>query len=220
MGAGRGGLGACGEQGAHGGVPRGVCGCRLLYAPLRAMQILAVRPPGPRVLHRPTPPAHCRCAPAAVLGCYSMANQATAPPDDQAALCSARACLRLQVAAQRLAVDPASCLVVEDSTIGLAAALGAGMRCLVTYTNSTRSQARSMGCSRVGHTVRLPLACPAVGLLQPGDRPSFAKQRRQPGLHSLTPCPRAPRAAAPPHPPPTPPSLHPGSPPPPHSPYP
>ncbi|KAL4448910.1 hypothetical protein ABPG77_007627 [Micractinium sp. CCAP 211/92] len=45
-----------------------------------------------------------------------------------------------KVAAQRLAVDPASCLVVEDSTIGLAAALGAGMRCLVTYTNSTRSQ--------------------------------------------------------------------------------
>ena len=26
------------------------------------------------------------------------------------------------------------------STIGLAAALGAGMRCVVTYTNSTRSQ--------------------------------------------------------------------------------
>ncbi|KAL4422765.1 hypothetical protein ABPG75_008962 [Micractinium tetrahymenae] len=45
-----------------------------------------------------------------------------------------------KVAAQRLAVDPASCLVVEDSTIGLAAALGAGMRCLVTYTDSTRSQ--------------------------------------------------------------------------------
>jgi beta-phosphoglucomutase-like phosphatase (HAD superfamily) len=31
-------------------------------------------------------------------------------------------------------------MVVEDSTIGLAAALGAGMRCLVTYTGSTRSQ--------------------------------------------------------------------------------
>ena len=45
-----------------------------------------------------------------------------------------------QVAAQRLGVDPAACLVIEDSTIGLAAALGAGMRCLVTYTNSTRSQ--------------------------------------------------------------------------------
>lgn len=44
------------------------------------------------------------------------------------------------MAAQRLAVDPASCLVIEDSTIGLAAALGAGMRCLVTYTNSTRAQ--------------------------------------------------------------------------------
>lgn len=37
-------------------------------------------------------------------------------------------------------MDPAACLVIEDSTIGLAAALGAGMRCLVTYTSSTRSQ--------------------------------------------------------------------------------
>lgn len=45
-----------------------------------------------------------------------------------------------KVAAQRLGVDPAACLVIEDSTIGLAAALGAGMRCLVTYTSSTRSQ--------------------------------------------------------------------------------
>lgn len=44
------------------------------------------------------------------------------------------------MAAQRLGVDPAACMVVEDSTIGLAAALGAGMRCLVTYTTSTRSQ--------------------------------------------------------------------------------
>lgn len=115
-----------------------------------------------------------------------------------AACCS---CPFRQVAAQRLGVDPAACLVVEDrwgqdkrqrvktaqgwwlpgkcsslyhrvalrgrstmqnstavnapslsilppfptlaancSTIGLAAALGAGMRCLVTYTSSTRSQ--------------------------------------------------------------------------------
>lgn len=64
---------------------------------------------------------------------------------------SNRACPPLQVAAQRLAVDPASCLVVEDSTIGLAAALGAGMRCLVTYTDSTRSQARPQGCTGLGH---------------------------------------------------------------------
>ena len=45
-----------------------------------------------------------------------------------------------RVAAQRLAVDPAACLVIEDSTIGLAAARGAGMRCLITYTGSTRAQ--------------------------------------------------------------------------------
>lgn len=45
------------------------------------------------------------------------------------------------VAAQRLGVDPADCVVVEDSTIGLQAALGAGMRCIITYTPSTKQQA-------------------------------------------------------------------------------
>lgn len=45
-----------------------------------------------------------------------------------------------QEAARRLGVDPCDCLVVEDSTIGLAAARGAGMRCLVTFTHSTRGQ--------------------------------------------------------------------------------
>ncbi|EIE19257.1 HAD-like protein [Coccomyxa subellipsoidea C-169] len=45
-----------------------------------------------------------------------------------------------RIAAQRLGVDPSECLVVEDSTIGLKAALGAGMRCIITYTSSTRDQ--------------------------------------------------------------------------------
>jgi beta-phosphoglucomutase-like phosphatase (HAD superfamily) len=45
-----------------------------------------------------------------------------------------------KVAAERLKVDPGRCLVVEDSTIGLAAALGAGMRCVITTTTSTASQ--------------------------------------------------------------------------------
>lgn len=44
------------------------------------------------------------------------------------------------VAAQKLGLDPADCLVVEDSTIGLQAALGAGMRCIITYTPSTKQQ--------------------------------------------------------------------------------
>jgi len=45
-----------------------------------------------------------------------------------------------RVAAERLGVDPSRCIVIEDSTIGLAAAVGAGMRCIVTYTNSTQAQ--------------------------------------------------------------------------------
>lgn len=42
--------------------------------------------------------------------------------------------------AESLGVDPRSCVVIEDSTIGLNAALGAGMRCIVTYTPSTREE--------------------------------------------------------------------------------
>eukprot|EP00892_Ulva_mutabilis_P010538 jgi/Ulvmu1/7857/UM004_0088.1 len=45
-----------------------------------------------------------------------------------------------QLASERLGVDPCSCVVIEDSTIGLNAALGAGMRCVVTYTPSTRAE--------------------------------------------------------------------------------
>lgn len=45
------------------------------------------------------------------------------------------------IAAQRLGVsDPSRCLVIEDSVIGLQAALGAGMKCVITYTNSTAAQ--------------------------------------------------------------------------------
>eukprot|EP00897_Mesotaenium_endlicherianum_P000567 jgi/Mesen1/10510/ME000083S10017 len=46
-----------------------------------------------------------------------------------------------KLAAQKLGVDPQQCLVVEDSAIGLKAALGADMRCIITYTSSTKSQA-------------------------------------------------------------------------------
>lgn len=45
-----------------------------------------------------------------------------------------------KIAAERLVVDPARCLVIEDSVIGLQAALGAGMKCIITYTNSTANQ--------------------------------------------------------------------------------
>lgn len=48
--------------------------------------------------------------------------------------------LRVSGHAERLGVDPRSCVVIEDSTIGLRAALGAGMRCVVTYTPSTKEE--------------------------------------------------------------------------------
>lgn len=49
------------------------------------------------------------------------------------------------VAAQKLGLDPSECLVIEDSTIGLQAALGAGMRCIITYTPSTKQQVSLAG---------------------------------------------------------------------------
>ncbi|PAN35443.2 hypothetical protein PAHAL_6G243600 [Panicum hallii] len=43
-------------------------------------------------------------------------------------------------AAEKLGVESKNCLVVEDSVIGLQAAKGAGMSCIITYTASTASQ--------------------------------------------------------------------------------
>ncbi|CAL1377661.1 unnamed protein product [Linum trigynum] len=43
-------------------------------------------------------------------------------------------------ALKRLGVSEKDCLVVEDSVIGLQAAKGAGMSCIITYTSSTAKQ--------------------------------------------------------------------------------
>ncbi|XP_009603501.1 haloacid dehalogenase-like hydrolase domain-containing protein At4g39970 [Nicotiana tabacum] len=43
-------------------------------------------------------------------------------------------------AAEKLGVSESNCLVVEDSIIGLQAATGAGMSCVITYTSSTADQ--------------------------------------------------------------------------------
>ena len=43
-------------------------------------------------------------------------------------------------AAERLNIDPKRCVVVEDSIVGLKAAKGAGMKCLITYTSSTERE--------------------------------------------------------------------------------
>eukprot|EP00977_Amphora_coffeiformis_P002430 scaffold451_cov184-Amphora_coffeaeformis.AAC.16 len=42
-------------------------------------------------------------------------------------------------AAERLGVPADRCVVVEDSLIGLQAAVAAGMKCIITYTSSTAS---------------------------------------------------------------------------------
>jgi len=44
------------------------------------------------------------------------------------------------VAAARLGLAKEQCVVIEDSLVGLRAARGAGMRCLITYTPSTASE--------------------------------------------------------------------------------
>ncbi len=45
-----------------------------------------------------------------------------------------------QLAAQRLGLDPARCLVVEDSRNGLLAAVGAGMNCVITQSAYTTDE--------------------------------------------------------------------------------
>ncbi|CAM9182052.1 unnamed protein product [Scytosiphon promiscuus] len=44
------------------------------------------------------------------------------------------------LASETLGVPPERCIVIEDSLIGLEAALGAKMNCVITYTGSTESQ--------------------------------------------------------------------------------
>lgn len=44
------------------------------------------------------------------------------------------------LAAQKLGLSPGECIVIEDSMVGLGAALGAGMRCVITTTASTADQ--------------------------------------------------------------------------------
>jgi beta-phosphoglucomutase-like phosphatase (HAD superfamily) len=58
------------------------------------------------------------------------------------------------IAAQKLGVEPSECVVVEDSLIGLQAALGAGMRCVITYTPSTKSQVRDQLTCSVGECLQ------------------------------------------------------------------
>lgn len=43
--------------------------------------------------------------------------------------------------AESLGLAPEECVVIEDSQIGVDAAVGAGMRCIVTYTISSKTQA-------------------------------------------------------------------------------
>ena len=43
-------------------------------------------------------------------------------------------------AAERISIDPKRCVVIEDSIVGLKAAKGAGMRCVITYTKSTEQE--------------------------------------------------------------------------------
>mmetsp|Transcript_20029 Transcript_20029/g.60876 ORF Transcript_20029/g.60876 Transcript_20029/m.60876 type:complete len:305 (-) Transcript_20029:182-1096(-) len=44
------------------------------------------------------------------------------------------------IAAERLGVPNHKCIVIEDSMVGLRAAVSAGMKCLITYTPSTASE--------------------------------------------------------------------------------
>lgn len=44
------------------------------------------------------------------------------------------------MAAEKIGVAPENCVVIEDSLVGLRAAKGAGMKCIITYTVSTKDE--------------------------------------------------------------------------------
>lgn len=66
-------------------------------------------------------------------------------------------------AAQRLELPPESCLVIEDSERGLAAAVAAGMRCLVVPHALTRRGNFSGAHGVLGNLHELPKAVEALG---------------------------------------------------------
>lgn len=71
------------------------------------------------------------------------------------------------LAARKLDLAPEGCLVIEDSEMGLRAALGAGMRCVITTST---------------YTVEEDLTGASLVLPELGDPPGFA-----PGLEQLAP---------------------------------
>ena len=78
-----------------------------------------------------------------------------------------------ETAAKRLGLAPESCVVVEDSSIGVAAAVGAGMRCVVTYTPSTASQAFGDAERIVADATALDVAELKQGGIVQDDRVEF-----------------------------------------------
>jgi len=44
------------------------------------------------------------------------------------------------MASEQMGVAPENCVVIEDSLVGLRAAKGAGMKCIITYTASTKDE--------------------------------------------------------------------------------
>ncbi|KAF5830883.1 HAD-like domain-containing protein [Dunaliella salina] len=68
-------------------------------------------------------------------------------------------------AAASLGVQPSECVCIEDSTTGLQAALQAGMRVIVTYTDATKTQAFE-GAERVISALGYPANVTALELKQ------------------------------------------------------
>ena len=68
------------------------------------------------------------------------------------------------LAAERLGLRPEECVVVEDSNIGLEAARGAGMRCIITYTEATKDQASGQR-QGAGRWIKILFLIPALGFI-------------------------------------------------------
>lgn len=90
--------------------------------------------------------------------------------------------------ARRLGLEPARCLVIEDSRNGLLAARAAGMPCVIIPCPATRGQDFREATLRLDSLVELPgVLTPPAGPRRPGSRPRSA----------APPSPGSPRASSP-----------------------
>jgi beta-phosphoglucomutase len=83
------------------------------------------------------------------------------------------------LAARELGVSPGECLAIEDSPVGIEAALAAGMEAIAVTTELTRQKFRNTGVVERSHIVDDPRTLSAVARSLIGDRGNPSRRRSE-----------------------------------------